>query len=529
MTKKFHLIILHVVILAVSGSMTTMAFAKTPMNYQAATQCEVTPDQFANYIKSIGTEKWLAKVQAQLPQTPMDWTDLSSVASCHRQQYHRDLSHPPIQSLPFRPKDISRSAKPWIKDQQLQQSLDRLTQSDLTRNKNLKLYQNGSSQQAIKTIISEAQQFLFVNLLAMACDEGSEEIITLIEKKANEGVDVRININQTYSIANLGCVRRLRKSGVAIHKSTTHSSYYVNDRKQLLIGSQSLAKMFLWADGFNELDRDVMLYLEGPAATDAWRDFLQLWGPSQEKLTDGDLQNIISVALRSEVEQKLRGVSRIEGSGPSQGLCRFLTQKPNGQSRGIQRGLTQLSERAEHKILFSGVKFSYSKPETKTPNASNVIQILAARSNQGVSVNYIGNGLGGGNGELTMALRELAESATKKGWITVARWIAQLNRWDALRTTKGHFETYYQFLMKSKATVWTYFQFLHYKVWNFDDEALFIGSSNLTDDSFERFHETGVMCFDRTLIKEWNQALDLDLLNSTPYGAASFTASPPTK
>ncbi len=511
------------------GTVMKASFAKSNAPFETATQCSAAPALIVNYIKSVGLKKWLARAKADSTQHALDWTTYTSVPQCYREQGGQDLAHLPIRELPVKYNESLLTPSRWTTDKQFQLTMDRITQTDLTRNRNLMLYQNGSSQEGIIKIISGAKQFIFVNLLALACDEGSENIVGLLEKRAAEGIDVRVNVNKNYSIANLGCLRRLRSAGIAVHKSATHSSYYVNDEKQLLIGSQSLAKMFLQADGFNNLDRDVMLYVEGPAATDAWRDFLDLWGPSHEKLSDSDLQKRVTVAIKDEVDSKLRGLASNDVTASSKGLCRFLTQKPMGQSRSIQRALTQMTQFSRQKITFSGVKLAFSKDSDPKPNATTVLNLLAERSLQGISVNYIGNGVGGGNGELTMALRELADSIAKHGLFMLAGWMHRLNQWDVLRTAHNHFITYFNFLVDSKATVWTYFQFLHYKVWSFDDEALFIGSSNLTDDSFERFNETGMLCFDKKLIYEWNRAQALDFINSTTYGAASFTTSPPTK
>lgn len=402
---------------------------------------------------------------------------------------------------------------------------DRITQTDLGRNNNLTWYHNGNAGQGIQNIIRNTKQFLFINLLALSCDESTEPIISLLEKKAKEGVDIRINLNRMYALGSGACHKRLENAGIQIQKSKTHSSYYTNEAHQLLIGSQSLAKMFLLSDGKNGWDRDSMLWLEGPAATDALRDFLSLWkNTGAETVSAESMHKFLTFTLNEEIQIHKRGITSPKPS--DKGLCRFVAQHPDGELRALQHTMDYFSGLAQKHIRFSGVKISYGdRKKLNSPFAAHrLLEKLKGRSQAGLTISYFGNGLEGGNGELTMILKEIRDNLAAKNWPFFAQAVDSLMNWDSQRTTKEHFKNYAQFTESAKTEILTHFQFLHYKVWNFDDAALLITSANLTDDSFDKFSESGVICFDQKLIREWNSTQDQDRSNSKMYSSSIVPA-----
>ena len=359
-------------------------------------------------------------------------------------------------------------------------------------NNKVSLYQNGSAQEPLKKLISQAQKFLFIHLLSIECDQATEPFIQQIEKKAQDGTEVFLIINKMYSLLSLSCVSRLEQSGVQVHRAKTHASYWVNDQAQLLIGSQSLARMFLLADGRNNLDRDVMAYAEGDITADAILDFIEVWGKPVPQIKDSALQ-VHAVAKKNSPDDK---------------PCYFLSENNELGLKSWSNALLYWIPRSQKNIFFSGVKI-----ETERNNLSDEIKnLLVASAEKGIPVTYLGNGPDGGNGELTMVLDEYIQS--QHFLSPLFKW---LRNWDNKNRLKKHFSEYSKWSPQSKVKINMYDQFVHYKVWNFDDEALIVGSANLDNDAFEKLHEAALFCRDEKLVQEWKKAQDLDLQNSEPF------------
>lgn len=359
-------------------------------------------------------------------------------------------------------------------------------------NNKVSLYQNGMVQEPLKKIISQSNKFLLIHLLSIECDQATEPVIQQIEQKIKEGTNIYLIINKMYSLLSLGCVSRLEKSGVQVHRAKTHASYWVNDQSQLLIGSQSLARMFLLADGRNHLDRDVMAYAEGDVAADAILDFVEMWGKPTPEVKQAALQKR-APAKKNNSEKK---------------TCYFLSENNNLGLRSWSNALLYWIPRAQKSIFFSGVKM-----ETKKNSLSDEIKsLLVSSAKKGIPVTYLGNGPGGGNGELTMVLDEFIQA--QHFFSPLFKWI---RNWDNQNRLKKHYAEYSKWSPESKVKINMYDQFVHYKVWNFDDESLIVGSANLENDAFEKLHEAALFCRDEKLVQEWKKAQNLDLQNSEPF------------
>lgn len=355
-----------------------------------------------------------------------------------------------------------------------------------TSQNTVQLYQNGLVKKPLSDVISRAEKFLLIQLLVIECDASTEPFIQLIEKKAQSGTSVYLILNKSYAIFSKSCLRRLEKAQVKIQKQNTHASYWVNDQSELLIGAQSLARMFLESNGRNNQDRDLMAWAQGPVALEAILDFTSTW---TEPLID--IQNF---ALEKRQE-----------SDPQDKTCYFLSENPSRGLNSWSNTLLYWSTHARKNIFFSGVKID-SGDNKKT---QKIREALLNATERKVSVQYLGNGAAGGNGELTMVLNEWMERFP--AWAGALKWIRD---WDAKNRLNKHHAEYKKW---PQINILEHDQFVHYKVWKFDQESLLIGSGNLADESFEKFHEAALFCRDKSLVQEWEKAQSEDISNSTPF------------
>ena len=92
-----------------------------------------------------------------------------------------------------------------------------------------------------------------------------------------------------------------------------------------------------------------------------------------------------------------------------------------------------------------------------------------------------------------------------------------LKEWDRYRVAKSYRRQYQELQKNSRISVFTYFNFIHYKVWSFDGWGTYVGSANLDENKLGKLSEAGVFCIDENLGKSLSVELQRDHLNSTIY------------
>ncbi len=393
----------------------------------------------------------------------------------------------------------------------LTRKLDELTTSEMTLNSNVRLFQNGDALAAMKSLVENSKKYLFVSMLSVICDDSTEDLLQSMEQKAKTGVDVRLTVNRQYSILSWSCLNRLKKSGIDVLKNSTHSSYLINDQDEVMIGSESFSRMFFKSNGHNGLDRDLMLGIQGPVATDVLKNFLSIWDRDRSSENRDILPGIreYNDKITHEIRSGARGQRNYQkwlASDSPRGLCRFADQKPDRSSTGISKLLEALIQNSKKRIFFSGV----------TIQNNPLLVPLHEAARRGVVVDFFGNGWIGGNGELTMFLDELIQEQKEKGNLRVAQLLDWLKIRDMDQQASKRLQSYKELLVSPRITVWQYSGFVHYKAWSFDHLGVWVGSANPTPASFENFDESGVLCIDSKLSENFAQQVSADLANSSP-------------
>jgi phosphatidylserine/phosphatidylglycerophosphate/cardiolipin synthase-like enzyme len=416
------------------------------------------------------------------------WLNHYAFDSPHMQSWGA-LPYPPIREISQLNVDRALSQSKWARDSEYQHELDRITGHELTKNDSIEVFQNGDVITPILKLIGDSKRFVFVNVLSLVCDPSTEPIIHGLEDRAQAGVDVRVILNKGYSLLDPACLQRLTDHQIQIVKAPTHSSYYVNDDDDIVLGAESMARMFLKSDGYNFLDRDLMISVKGPVATDAVKNFVSVWdkyrAPEQR---DVKLPVTIYVSKRA---------SELKGN-----LCRFAEQMPGGEERSMEKLLVSLAEHSKEKIFLSGVKFDPDSPLFKT---------ALTRAREGVDFNYLGNGWEGGDGELTLYLDELIRDHS-----TLAPVLSLLRNWDVNRVARKRALASTSFVGGAHIELWSFYSFLHYKLALFDQEGSWVGSANPDWDSVTGYDESGIFCMDKTLMEKLSDTTDVDLANSIP-------------
>lgn len=403
--------------------------------------------------------------------------------------------------------------KALVLSSEYQKHLDSFLENSLVKADELKLLQNKESYLPLQKMVENSKKYFYINILSFTCDDTTEKLVSLLETKSKQGVDVRLIVNKAFSYLSLSCMKRLESSGVQIVKAKTHSSYFLNDQSELMIGSQSVARMFFLADGFNSLDRDMMLYARGSLATDSLKDFLSIWAeenPDYSKLDHAKDMKTYQRLLESEYVAKKRGDELYKKPFiEAQMACRFVSEKPGLGVKDVQELWGELVKINQNELYFSGVKV-----ETADGDLGKFIK---EKARLGVKTHYLGNGYLGGNGELTMVLEEWMGSLKQGSFSFLVPAVKALNEWDKKRLARVSKNLYDSLQEKNPIDVWTYFNFIHYKVWSFDSPGFFIGSANLDESKFGVVYEAGVYCLDAKVATDLRSQLLRDQRNSTLY------------
>lgn len=415
------------------------------------------------------------------------------------------LPYPPIRDVSQLKLSNKTAEENWANDVEYQEDLDRITGHELTKNDSIEIVPNGKVVKPILKVIGDAKQFVFVNVLSLVCDESTEPVIHALEERAAAGVDVRVILNQSYAALAKSCLQRMRDHQIEILTAPTHSSYYLNDQDEVVLGAESMARMFFKSDGYNFLDRDMMLSIHGAVTTDVIKNFISVWDEKRPRdLRDVRLPASVYLAKReSELKQnrRARDYAGWLGAG-SKNLCRFAEQMPDGKNRSMENLLVSLVEKTKEKIILSGVKFDADSP---------VFKGALARAREGVDFDFLGNGWEGGDGELTLYLDELIQKNPM-----LSSYLRFLRNADVNRIARKRAQAVAPLAGLPHVALWSFFSFLHYKVALFDHDGFWVGSANPDWDSVTGYDESGIFCMDKSLNQAISDTTQIDLSNSIP-------------
>lgn len=387
-----------------------------------------------------------------------------------------------------------------------QHSIDTDLENQMTAVEKLEIYHNKDTVPVMIDIIKNAQTYLYLNFLSFTCDKSTEEFISQLELKA-KSIDVRLIVNKYYAYLSTGCLNRLENAGIKVLKTTTHSSYILNDQQELMIGSQSVVRMNFLSDGSNSLDRDMMLYAKGAVAIDAMKDFISIWLEDTNDLPKAVKDHLVSSlenALSKEGILTKRTVQYEQSP-----LCRFVAQRSKFGIKDIETLWLKMILGTKKEVIISGVKVA--------TRDNQIGKQLRKKSMEGVSIKYLGNGYLSGNGELTMILDEWIKHLNESVFSFLTPLVTRISNWDRLKNAREHAQFYKELVQDSKIEVYTFFNFIHYKVWIFDYPAFFIGSINLDEEKFDSVYDAGLYCLSGNTYDSIKSSVIHDLSNSTTY------------
>jgi phosphatidylserine/phosphatidylglycerophosphate/cardiolipin synthase-like enzyme len=462
------------------------------------------------------------------------------------------LNHPPVKKITLPLEKYTQTFSPQnprpIQSEyfspDFQAKLDKETGTELTFGNRLHtLFNNDAIKEKIR-LVKDAKRYIFGAVMATVCDASSEEFVQALIDKAQSGVRVTLIMEKFYmGIVFRGCTNRLRRGGVDVVLATDklklhsflsffHAKFWVRDGEEAIVGGQNIMEFENLSTGFNQLNRDTDLLVQGPAATDFVNEYLTLWENHQkgrnqsldayrdEVAKEKELQRITHQRGAELYEQKLN-----DPSTRMAGACRVLVQGPYNRNLSYGDTLTKLASVSQHSIISTTPELDFETEEKKKFNElTHFIQEIKAAALRGSKVEVISNGVDGGNGELNAFMRKMMMKDYAKGKYRTYRfwrdWSEKISRKNASKKR----EFYHDLQKTPNVRSWAHFNYMHAKQTYFDRIVSSISSMNFDLASFSRNTEAGIICMDENLSKEMEDQLALDLVNSTPIASSNEDA-----
>lgn len=473
----------------------------------------------------------------------------------------RSLNHPPVMDLgedltiwdkELTPIDYDKVESVFFKPE-VQQKLDAASSSELTFGNKLHLLENGDSYDRKLVEVKKARKFILMAVMSFFCDKSSRQLEDLLIEKAKEGVDVKLIVEKVWTrIAMNSCLNRMIKGGIDVSlandllkrgdaQALFHDKFMVIDENMVIAGGANIMASDNISTGYNHMNRDNDVVIEGPMTADAILGFVDIYKQFENKrnrrLRKKDGERVKEIAYYEELANQMIAKQKQDGiRGPAayaqklsdvstrmDGVCRFMNQSPSTDKYKISKVYIEMINHSESKLnMTNGNTFYFDLPEHKEKERNRdtwnkrLYRAMFAATERGVKLDIIGNGIDGGYGE--------ASNMFKRGYLKNRYKVNPINKtvallladWmDHMAAKKN--QPYLEFLASVKNTrAWAHFQYMHSKKFQVDRIVSAITSYNLDEWSADKAHESAVICMDKKLNQQLERSFLLDLANSTP-------------
>ena len=530
---------------------TTMKFVWDPFFKQrvfpaSSLRSEVVQELFEfdeqRFVNESGERDFLSAVHQFYRKQPFD-----KKRQTHERPYRYlsawgSLFFPPIknltQPLPFYHSGFSNDFDPnavtsMYFDPEYQKQLDRETQTELTYGNTLRALFNGSESYPQKLrLTSEARKFLYVAVMTIVADQTGRELVRNMVNAKRAGVDVRLITEgfYTFSISKY-CVGVLEREGIPVvrvnDKSLSqlnrmfHNKIWIRDGEEAILGGMNILNYENNSDGFNFLNRDTDILVQGPAVTDLLQSFINLW-----KQYDADNRPIAMGEYTLATKLAAEKVAGIRGSdnyarwlaNPEtrmNGICRTAVQRNKAEPQKIVMLLLRYLEAAQHSFYVTSPEIEFDL-DRKIEYPDMLAELMKEKaSDPDFYLAYITNGFDGGLGESSAFIRSRVRDARVTGerfWDDMLTPLVDEEGRDVNRRVRNAIRP----IVQAGVHGFQYFNYIHAKEFYFDRLLVGIGSWNFDGYSANNNHESAIFCLDHKLRLQMEHQMALDMVNSVP-------------
>jgi phosphatidylserine/phosphatidylglycerophosphate/cardiolipin synthase-like enzyme len=418
-------------------------------------------------------------------------------------------------------------------DPEFQKQLDEETQSELTYGNKIRALFNGvESYPEKRRLTLEARKFLYVAVMTMMGDETGRELIRNMVNAKRAGVDVRLITEGLYafSFSNY-CVGVLEREGIPVvrvdDKSLNrlnrmfHNKIWIRDGEEAILGGMNVLNYENKSDGFNFLNRDTDILVQGPAVTSLLESFIKLWKKYDTELRPIALgEYTLATRLAAERAAGIRGsenYARWLGNPETRmnGICRTAVQGNRAEPQKIVMLLLRYLEAAQNSCYMTNPEIDFDL-DRRVEYHDMLAQLMIDKvSDPHFYLAYITNGFDGGLGEKNIFIRHSVRDAHLLGetfWEDMLTPLIDEDGRDVDRRVRKTIRP----LVQAGVHGFQYFNYMHAKEFYFDRLLVGIGSWNFDEFSANNNHECAIFCLDEKLRLQIEHQMVLDMVNSVP-------------
>lgn len=471
----------------------------------------------------------------------------------------RSLNHPPVQDMgddltvwdkDYAKIDYSKKESVFYKES-FQKKIDEISNTELTFGNKVHLLANGDSYKRKVSEIKNAKKSVLMAVMSFFCDKSSRELEDVLINKVAEGVDVKLMVEKVWTkVAMKKCMKRMVNGGVDVvyandllkkgeESALFHNKFMIIDNEKVIMGGSNIVESDNISTGYNHMNRDNDVYVEGPIATEAMLNYIMLWkkymGEKNEMNQDKrasvkDITHYEQIALAQKEEEKKAGSRGIDlypsilndPTKRNQGVCRFMTQNPDTDKHKLTKVFKEYINNAEERMNLTTGSIMFELPtdseKEKARDTYNkqLFRSIFAATNRGVKLDIIGNGIDGGYGEVSNMINRL-KMRSRFQFKPIHKTIYSiLTGWLDKGAAKKN-QPYLEYIQKlPNARAWAGFQYMHAKMMQIDRVTNIVSSYNLEEWSGDKSHETAIICQDESLSREMDESMLRDFANSVP-------------
>jgi phosphatidylserine/phosphatidylglycerophosphate/cardiolipin synthase-like enzyme len=471
----------------------------------------------------------------------------------------RSLNHPPVQDLgqdltiwdkSYSPIDYTQHDSVFYKES-FQKKIDQLSDSELTFGNKLELLANGESFARKMVEVKHAKKSVLMAVMSFFCDSSSRELEEILINKVKEGVDVKLMVEKVWTkLAMKKCMNRMIDGGVDVVYASDfretnlkdnlfHNKFMIIDSEKVIMGGSNIVESDNISTGFNHMNRDNDVYIEGPIASDATLQFVELW--KRYKSIKNEINQRKNPAIKdisvyerlarsnkaAELEKHQRGAENYaevlnNPESRNNGVCRFIIQGPQGDDALLSKVFIEHMNVAENRLNMTTGSIYFDLPEHDEKERARdtwnkrFFRSVFAATERGVKLDIIGNGIDGGYGEVSNMINRLKMRSRFKFKPIHKTIMSIMTSWLDKGAAKKN-QPYLEYIQKQpNARAWANFQYMHSKLIQIDRTVNMVSSYNLEEWSADKSHEMAVICMDKKLSGEMDQSFLRDFVNSVP-------------
>ncbi|MEW6511242.1 MAG: phosphatidylserine/phosphatidylglycerophosphate/cardiolipin synthase family protein [Bacteroidota bacterium] len=495
------------------------------------------------FVERSGKRDFLSAAHALYVDSPFDETRQNHLRPYRCLKAWGSLMYPPLKqldrSLSFYHEEFGERFDPDtlgtpLFDAEFQRRLDDETQSELTYGNSLRALFNGVESYPQKLrLAGEARRLLYVAVMTIIADATGRELIRVMVERKRRGVDVRLITEDfyTFSVSNYA-VGVLEREGIPVVRVADkrlnqidrmfHNKIWIRDGEEAILGGMNILDYENESDGFNFLNRDTDLLIQGPAVTSLLESFIRLWKRyDRDNRPIAAAESLLADNLASERAAGVRGREHYDRwlGNPStrmNGICRTAVQGDNAEPQRIVTMLARYLGAARHSMYMTSPEIEFDLETRQPGEIDRLARVMHERArDSSFRIVYITNGKDGGLGESTSFLRSRVKDAQLVGEPLWEDMLTPMIDKEG-REVAARVRTMIAPLVRAGVRGYQYFNYMHAKEFYFDRVLVGIGSWNFDLYSAENNHESAVFCLDRSLRLQLERQLVLDMVNSVP-------------